>query len=263
MTEPRGLCSGGPTPSPASPPRIPMSSLRAVLFDIDDTLFGTTEFAGRARKNAVRAMCEAGLDLPVETVEQELAEVINEFSSNYSKHFDKLLVRLDHPLREGASTAIVVAAGVSAYHDTKFRDFTPFPDVVPLLADLRAAGLSTGIITHGWTDKQAEKLVRLGVVPHLDADAIFISDEIGISKPNPKLYETALTRMGLQASEVMYVGDSPAHDIAPPKSLGMITTWARRASKWTPADESERATHEVDDFDELRTILREQYSVTL
>ena len=41
-----------------------MSQLRAVLFDIDDTLFGTTDFAGRARKNAVRAMCEAGLDLP-------------------------------------------------------------------------------------------------------------------------------------------------------------------------------------------------------
>ncbi|MCH2107214.1 MAG: haloacid dehalogenase, partial [Planctomycetes bacterium] len=90
-----------------------MSALRAVLFDIDDTLFGTTEFAGRARKNAVRAMCEAGLDLPVEDVERELAEVIAEFSSNYSKHFDKLLVRLDSPLREDASAAIVVAAGVS------------------------------------------------------------------------------------------------------------------------------------------------------
>ena len=236
---------------------------RAVLFDIDDTLFGTTDFAGRARKNAVRAMCEAGLDLPVEEVERELAEVIAEFSSNYSRHFDKLLVRLDSPLREGASAAIVVAAGVSAYHDTKFRDFAPFPDVIPLLADIKGAGLSTGIITHGWTDKQAEKLVRLGVVPHLDADAIFISDEIGISKPNPKLYETALARMGLEAREVMYVGDSPAHDVAPPKSLGMITAWAHRASKWTPKGEAEEATHEVANFDELRVILREQYGVAL
>ena len=156
-----------------------------------------------------------------------------------------------------------MAAGVSAYHDTTFRDFAPYPDVIPLLADLKAAGLSTGIVTHGWTDKQAEKLVRLGVIPHLDANAIFISDEIGISKPNPKLYETAVGRMGLEPSEVMYVGDSPAHDVAPPKSLGMITAWARRASKWTPTDESEQATHEVDDFDQLRAILREQYGVSV
>ena len=240
-----------------------MSPLRAVLFDIDDTLFGTTDFAGRARRNAVRAMCEAGLDLPREAVEEELSEVIAEFSSNYSKHFDKLLVRLGSPLRDGASTAVVVAAGVCAYHDTKFRDFAPFPDVLPLLADLKSAGLVIGIITHGWTDKQAEKLVRLGVVPHLDEDAIFISDEIGISKPNPKLYETALERLGLQPEEAMYVGDSPAHDVAPAKSLGMVTAWARRASKWAPDGEAERATHEIDDFDELRRILSEQYSVSV
>ena len=246
---------------PSPPEALPMSALSAVLFDIDDTLFGTTEFAGRARKNAVRAMCEAGLDLPIEDVERELAEVIAEFSSNYSRHFDKLLVRLGQPLRDDASAAIVVAAGVSAYHDTKFREIAPFPDVIPLLSDLKAAGLRTGIVTHGWTDKQAEKLVRIGVVPHLDADAIFISDEIGISKPNPKLYETALARMGLEAHEVMYVGDSPAHDIAPPKSLGMVTAWASRASKWTPSGKSEEADHTIADFEELRAILREQYGV--
>ena len=93
-----------------------MSALSAVLFDIDDTLFGTTEFAGRARKNAVRAMCEAGLDLPIEDVERELAEVIAEFSSNYSRHFDKLLVRLGQvvarPARPRQDAAPVVEEDV-------------------------------------------------------------------------------------------------------------------------------------------------------
>jgi putative hydrolase of the HAD superfamily len=240
-----------------------LTTLRAVLFDIDDTLFGTTEFARLARKNAVAAMCEAGLNLPVQAVEQELSEVIAEFSSNYSKHFDKLLVRLGTPLRDDATPAIVVAAGVCAYHDTKFRSFEPFPDVLPLLADLQSADVITGIITHGWTEKQAEKLVRLGVIPYINKDAIFISDEIGISKPNPKLYETALNRLDLQAAEVMYVGDSPAHDIAPAKSLGMITTFARRASKWAPSGESQQADHEIDNFEQLRAILRDQYAISL
>jgi putative hydrolase of the HAD superfamily len=101
------------------------------------------------------------------------------------------------------------------------------------------------------------------VIPHINKDAIFISDEIGISKPNPKLYETALNRLQLQAAEVMYVGDSPAHDVAPAKSLGMITAFARRASKWTPTDEGERADYEIDDFEQLRTILREQHGVSI
>jgi putative hydrolase of the HAD superfamily len=240
-----------------------MTTLRAVLFDIDDTLFGTTEFAKLARRNAVKSMCQAGLDKPIEEVEAELAEVIAEFSSNYSRHFDKLLVRLGTPLQDHATPAVVVAAGVCAYHDTKFRSFDPFPDVLPLLSDLQEAGVITGIITHGWTDKQAEKLVRLGVIPHINKDAIFISDEIGISKPNPKLYETALSSLGLNAEDVMYVGDSPAHDIAPAKSIGMLTAFARRASRWTPSGSEQEADHVIDSFDELREILREQHGLSI
>ena len=58
--------------------------------------------------------------------------------------------------------------------------------------------------------KQAEKLVRLGLVPFLDPKAIFISDQVGISKPNPKLYAVALRELGLEPAEVMYVGDATA-----------------------------------------------------
>ena len=237
--------------------------LKAILFDIDDTLFSTTEFARRARRNAVRAMIEAGLDLPEEVVLKELDEVLAEFSSNYEHHFDKLLQRLRPAALTRHNPALIVAAGVAAYHDTKFRELAPFDDVYALLADLKKAGIRLGVITHGWTVKQAEKLVRLRLVPYLDPQAIFISDQIGISKPNPKLYLTALADLGLEPREVMYVGDSPEHDIAPPQALGMVTVWARRAAKHGCAGTSIVPDHVVSDFDELRTILRERYDLPL
>ena len=234
--------------------------LRAILFDIDDTLVPTSEFARRARANAVQAMVDAGLGLPAEQVERELAEVIAEFSSNYDHHFDKLLQRLRPDSLDALNPALIVAAGVAAYHDTKFRELAPFEDVIPLLEGLRSAGVRTGIITHGWTIKQAEKLVRLGLVSLLDGDSIFISDQIGISKPNPKLYRQVLARLGLEPGEVMYVGDNLSHDIAPPNSLGMVTTWARRAARRRDV-EGIAPDHVVDDFDELRSILRSQYDL--
>lgn len=240
-----------------------MGALSAVLFDIDDTLFSTTEFASRARDNAVRAMVDAGLGLPMDVVRRELDEVIAEFSSNYDHHFDKLLERLRPPSLMRINPALIVAAGVAGYHDTKFRELHPFADVVPLLGDLREAGLRTGIVTHGWTVKQAEKLVRLGLLPHLDLDAVFISDQIGIAKPNPKLYQVALTDLALPAAKVMYVGDNPSHDIAPPASLGMRTVWSRRAARTTSLPEGIRADHTVDNFDELAAILRDTYGVPI
>ena len=237
-----------------------MRKLSAILFDIDDTLFSTTEFARRARANAVRAMIQAGLDVPEEVVMRELEEVLAEFSSNYEHHFDKLLQRLRPACLTCTNPALIVAAGVAAYHDTKFRELAPFDDVFPLFCDLKKAGLRIGIITHGWTVKQAEKLVRLGLVPYLDPKAVFISDQIGISKPNPKLYLTALADLHLPAHEVMYVGDSPEHDVAPPKSVGMITVWARRAAKHG-LDERIRPDYTVSNFEDLREILRRDFGL--
>jgi len=124
-----------------------VSTLKACLFDIDDTLFSTTEFARRARTNAVRAMIQAGLDVPEEVVLKELEEVLAEFSSNYEHHFDKLLQRLRPTCLERTNPALVVAAGVAAYHDTKFRELAPFSDVFPLFCDLKKVGMRLGIIT--------------------------------------------------------------------------------------------------------------------
>jgi putative hydrolase of the HAD superfamily len=237
--------------------------LRAVLFDIDDTLFSTTEFARRARANAVRAMVDAGLDLPAEVVQKELDEVIAEFTSNYEHHFERLVQRLPSQATRRVNPALIVAAGVIAYHDTKFRELAPYPDVVPLLTWLAEAGVRVGVVTHGLTVKQAEKLVRLGLVRYLDPKAIFISDQIGISKPNPKLYLAALRELGLQAREVMYVGDNLEHDVAPPKSIEMVTVWARRGAKHPTANPSIVPDHVVDNFKELEKILRETYGVPL
>lgn len=237
--------------------------LSAVLFDIDDTLFPTTEFSRQARRNAVRAMIEAGVDLPEDVMLRELDEVIAEFSSNYDRHFDKLLQRLRPPNLARLNQAIVVAAGVAAYHDTKFHGIEPYPDVPPLLEDLDEAGIRLGVITHGLAVKQAEKLVRLGLVDLFHPQAIFISEQIGVSKPNPKLYQIALKDMALEPSSAMYVGDNPEHDIAPPKSIGMITVWAARGARRRPAEAGIVADHEVRDFDELRTLLRTTYAVPI
>lgn len=240
-----------------------MARLDAVLFDIDDTLFSTTDFAQRARRASVEAMVAAGLGADIEVVLEELGEIIGEFSSNYDRHFDQLLKRVKPDGLDDRNPAIIVAAGVAAYHDTKYRDLAPFDDVIPLLEGLGRAGLRRGVVTHGWTTKQAEKLVRLGLVPHLDPGAIFISDQIGIAKPNPKLYLAALRELELPAARVMYVGDNPEHDIAPPQSLGMVTVWAERAAKHRLEGTGITPDHTVSNFAELVTILRDGYGVDL
>ena len=235
--------------------------LDAILFDIDDTLFSTSVFAEKARRAAVDAMIRHGLRVPRELALKELREVVEEFSSNYGYHFDKLLSRLPRQSFEGLNPAILVAAGMVAYHDTKFRDLRVYDDVYDVLRRLSATRIVRGVISAGLTVKQTEKILRLHIYEFLSPNAIFITEQIGIGKPNPKLFQRALDLLELTPERTMYVGDHPENDIAPCKQLGMIAVWNRRSGRHAEREASVPPDYEIRDFYELRQLLWRDFEI--
>lgn len=234
--------------------------LKGIFFDIDDTLYSTSEFTELARSAALDAMIEAGLSVEKRELQEELAEVINEFTSNHDRHFDKLLLRIPKRHYRGINTAVLVAAGIVAYHETKMRHLAPYEDAVEVLRLLSKTELVLGIITEGLPVKQAEKLVRLRLHPYLSPGAIVISNQIGISKPNPKIYQRACSDLNLRPTETMYVGDNPAHDIDPPNQIGMVTVRMRRGKYYDVESETAPA-YEAQNFWDLLDILENQYEI--
>lgn len=238
-----------------------MVKLRALFLDIDDTLYSTSEFAAAARRAALDAMIRHGLRISLDDAVAELAEVIAEFGSNYTNHYDRLLRRLPADAIPPGNTAILVAAAVGAYHDTKYRSLFPFRDVADVLSRLAAeTDLKIGVITEGLEIKQAEKLVRLGLTQWIARDAIFISDQIGISKPNKKLYLRACRAVDVRPDEAMYVGDHPENDIAPAKSIGMTAVRHRwQGCKHAHEEGTVKPDYEIRGFQELIPILRDDF----
>jgi putative hydrolase of the HAD superfamily len=235
--------------------------LDAIFFDIDDTLFSTTEFAGKARRAAIDAMIQSGLSASREQCLRELDEVLVEFSSNYGNHFDKVIERLPAAASARVNRAVLVAAGVVAYHDTKWRELKIYPDAFETLRWLAGTRLVRGIVSAGITIKQAEKLVRLGILEFLTPDAIFFTDEVGFSKSNPKLYRRVLERVRLDAGRCMYVGDNPTHDIDPCNREGWITVRCRRAGRHAGETGATEPAYEVRDFRELQNLLRADFGL--
>jgi len=235
--------------------------LDAILFDIDDTLFSTTVFADKARRAAIDAMVRAGLRADRSDALRELDEVLAEFSSNYGNHFDKVVDRLPPEASEGVNKAVLVAAGVVAYHDTKWRELQVHDDVYEVLKWLAGTRLVRGIISAGITVKQAEKLVRLKLLEFLSPQAIFFTDQVGFSKPNPKLYRRVLQRLKLEPGRCMYVGDNPTHDIDPCNQEGWYTVRVRRSGRHSTESGRTQPHWEIRDFFELRQLLRDEFGV--
>ena len=233
--------------------------LQAILLDVDDTLCATSRFTDKARFAAVQAMADVGLSMPVDDLFKELNEVILEFSSNYPEHFNKLLLRIPAERYRGINKALLIAASVAAYHDAKYHYLKPYSDVIPFLDCLLDTNVVRGIITDGLAVKQAEKLIRLDVYHYFHKNAIFISDQLGVSKRNPKIYRLVCQSLDLCPEKTMYVGDHPERDIDSANEIGLITVRIRREGKYQNLEGKTHASHDVNDFSELQKILDQQY----
>lgn len=237
------------------------TTLKAIFFDIDDTLYSTTEFTRLARMNAIKAMVNAGLRVDEFKAFEELNKVTRDFGANYERHYDELIARLNVKLE--VSKAVIIAAGVVAYHDSKVKELKPFPDVEWALSVLsRNKKLTLGIISDGITLKQIEKVIRLGLLKYFDKNAMFFVEELGIRKPDPLLFTRACELLNISPKEAMYVGDRPTHDIDPANEAGLITVFYQRGGKYTYEKGRTQPHTTISDMMELISLLKEKYKIT-
>jgi HAD superfamily hydrolase (TIGR01549 family) len=105
-----------------------------------------------------------------------------------------------------------------------FRADDLYPDALPTFKALRDKGYRAAIIANQPKARTAE-LRALG----FDADAIAMSEELGVHKPQPEFFAAALRLMGdPDPSSVAYVGDRADNDVKPSAAAGMRAVWLRR-----------------------------------
>jgi len=190
--------------------------IKGVLFDLDDTLYDSSSFADRARREAIKMMIDSGLNATEEEAYNILQRIIKQKGSNYTKHFDDLVKAI-----MGHYEPRIITMGIITYHNVKFALLRPYPDTIKTLIELKKMGLKLGVITDGITIKQWEKLIRLGIVDFFDD--VITSEEFGLGKPNIEFFEYGINKMNLNPDETIYVGDRVDRDIIPAKKVGMRT----------------------------------------
>jgi putative hydrolase of the HAD superfamily len=210
-----------------------MCPIKLIGFDLDDCLFDSTGLSERARIKGIDAMIELGLHLDRKKAIKLLEEIVNEYGSNSSKHYDYFIRRLNRI--ENFSISFnqqykYIAAAVMAYHQEKIDSIELYDDVKSSLKKLRDMGIKSAIISDGIPIKQYEKILRLQIDELVDL--IVITDEIGVRKPNPKLFEYFLEKFGVKGNETIYVGDNIEKDIIPAKKNGIYTIYIHRGGKY-------------------------------
>ncbi len=197
--------------------------IKAILFDIDNTLFPSNDFAELARRHAISLMIEAGLEVDADEAYAKLQLIIKRYGPNYPKHFDALLKKFG--LKPNPK---IIAAGIVAYHQAKTSIF-PYPDVPHTLIRLREEGYRVCAASQGVAIKQWDKLIRLGL--HNILHEVFVTP-----KKSKKFYKSVLRKLHLNPQEVVMVGDNVGTDIKPAREAGITTILVSPERKSKDAD---------------------------
>ncbi|MEM8960396.1 MAG: HAD-IA family hydrolase [Acidobacteriota bacterium] len=93
-----------------------------------------------------------------------------------------------------------------------------YPDVDAVLTRLTTAGLRLGVISN-WDHRLPSLLDELGLANRFDT--VVFSGAIGVEKPHPKIFTTALENLGLPAGRVLHIGDQQLEDLEGAQAVGM------------------------------------------
>jgi len=107
-------------------------------------------------------------------------------------------------------------------------NWTVFPEVIEVLAALRARGLRVGVLSNAPSNLPSF-LERLGLTPHLDFTVVSALE--GVKKPDRRIFEVALMRAGVAPEETLHVGDMYLEDIVGGRAAGMNTLLMERGQR--------------------------------
>ena len=133
-----------------------------------------------------------------------------------------------------------------AFQNERRKRHVVYPDTEPVLKRLREA-FRLGLLTNGAPDIQREKIDKSGLEPYFET--IIVSGELGIGKPDKRIFGMVLDRLGVTAGETVIVGDSLRSDIAGAKGAGLTAIWMNRLKKVNEGPAQPDA--EVHDMEEL------------
>lgn len=222
--------------------------IRAVVFDLDNTLIDFTRMKDEAVRAAAGAMVDAGLDLPAEEVVAGIEEVYEEKGIEYQRVFDDFL-----ETELGAIDWKILASGVLAYRRRREAHLVLYPHANMTLVELAKRGLGLGVVSDAPRREAWLRLVALGL--HHLFDVVVTFEDTGQRKPHPAPFRRALELLGAHPKEALMVGDWAERDVVGASQVGMKTVFARYGDVFDTGESG--ADYEIQDIAELLTIVEE------
>ncbi len=219
--------------------------IRAIVFDLDNTLTDFMKMKADAVSAAIDGMIDAGLKRPRQELQARIDAIYKARGLEYQQVFDELLYQV-----LGHIDPKIHASGIVAYRKARSA-MVLYPKVQLTLLELAKRGIKLGVVSDAPGPQVWQRLCSLGLQHVFDAVVTF--DDTGVRKPDPAPFRELLRRLESEPTESLMVGDWPERDVVGGRSLGMKTVFARYGDTFGTVESG--ADYDIDDVFELVAIV--------
>jgi HAD superfamily hydrolase (TIGR02253 family) len=222
--------------------------IKAVVFDLDNTLVDFMAMKAQAIDAAIHAMRDAGLGLPAEEIRRRIDAIYAERGIEFQSVFDQLLYdefsKVDYK---------ILASGIIAYRRAREAALVLYPHVTLTLVELMKMNMKLAVVSDAPSREAWLRLCYLNL--HHLFDAVVTFDDTKMRKPNREPFEEALKRLGVKAEEALMIGDWAERDVVGAAQVGMKTIFARYGDTFGTV--VSHADYEVDDITQVIDIVKQ------
>ncbi|PGS26075.1 2-haloalkanoic acid dehalogenase [Bacillus cereus] len=193
-------------------------SYKAMLFDLDDTLLDRD----KAVDNFFLLVLEKCYEDVSDTVKNTMLQTFKEYDKREYGISDKTIV-LESLFDEFAPKYRLPHNYIQDFWNENFpKCFSIDQNTIHFLNQIKKQ-FKVGIITNGSTQRQKAKIFNTNLNRYFET--IIISEEVGFSKPDKRIFELALNKLNAQPENTLFVGDDLQKDIAGPQNVNIKGVW--------------------------------------
>ena len=222
--------------------------IKAIIFDLDNTLLDFVKMKQFSVKAAITAMNEAGLEVDEKKAYEDIFDLYMERGWENQQVFDDYLNQT-----VGEVSNKILAAGIVSYRRAREATLLVYPNVNKALIQLIKMGINLAVVSDAPSREAWMRLYYLNL--HHVFDPVLTFDDTGVRKPSPKPFQMALDYLKIDPNEAIMIGDWPERDVVGAKEIGMKTIFARYGDTFGTVDSG--ADWDVNDVYEVVNIIKE------
>jgi putative hydrolase of the HAD superfamily len=216
--------------------------LRAVIFDLDNTLTDFMRMKRVSIKAAIEEMIDAGLKMSAEDATRKLFDIYDREGIEDQRVFDRFLEE-----ELGEIDPMIHTAAIIGYRRGREYTLVLYPHVRKTLLELAKRGLKLVILSDAPRYQAWSRLCYLNL-PHF-FDHVITYEDTQVRKPDPAPFNRAIELLDIHPDEVIMIGDWPERDMVGAHGVGIRTVYARYGD--TSGATHSGADYEIDDISEL------------